>query len=178
MSRAPRTSPTAPWDRLQRDLPGRFRARARGFLGAEFSLLSPEDEREFGRMRMRPPFGAGFTAGTSLTEIQREGHMGSRYRMTTDGAVVLVAGPEGASGGFRIFCGGRTYEARYRLLRNTATARPMDANDGGVTGAEVRLKGNLTGRSYEATFPQDGGGGLAVAVFLLYRNAALRRETF
>ena len=175
MSRAPRTSPTAPWDQLQQGLAGRFRARARGLLGAEFSLLSPEDEREFGRMRMRPPFGAGFRAGASETEIQREGSLGSRYRMITDGAVVLIAGPEGPDGGFRIFCGGKTYEATFRLLRNTAAARPMDAEG---ADAEVRLEGGLTGRSYGATFPEDDGAALAVAVFLLYRNAALRRETF
>ena len=42
----------------------------------------------------------------------------------------------------------------------------------------MRLAGGLAGRSYEATFPKDDGAALAVAVFLLYRNAALRRETF
>ena len=149
-----------------------FRARARGLTGGEFSLLAPDDE-EFGRLRMRPPFGACFEAGASETEITREGDMGSRYRMTTDGAVVLIAGPEGHDGGFRILCGGRTYEAHYKLLRNTATAHLVDAGD-----AAVRLEGGLAGRSYGATFPENDGAALAVAVFLLYRNAALRRETF
>ena len=174
MSRAPRTSPTAPWDHLQRDLAGHFRARARGLTGAEFSLIRPEDDAEFGRLRMRPPFGADFEAEGSQTRIAREGHMGSRFRMTTDGAVVLIAGPEGRDGGFRIFCGGKTYGVSYRLLRNTATARPLDTEDSGV----VRLEGGLAGRSYTATFPEGDGAALAVAVFLLYRNAALRRETF
>lgn len=172
MSRTPRTSPTAAWDRLLSGLGGRFRARARGLTGGEFSLHAPDGE-EFGRLRMRPPFGAGFEAGASRTEITREGDMGSRYRMTTDDAVVLIAGPEERDGGFRIFCGGKTYGASYKLLRNTATARPADAGD-----AAVRLEGGLAGRSYEATFPKDDGAALAVAVFLLYRNAALRRETF
>ncbi len=174
MSRAPRTSPTATWDQLQRDLRGRFRARARGLTGGEFSLLAPDGE-EFGRLRMRPPFGAGFEAGESETEITREGDMGSRYRMTTDGAVVLIAGPEERDGGFGIFCGGKTYEAHYKLLRNSATARHVDAE---VGDAAVRLEGGLVGRSYRATFPENDGAALAVAVFLLYRNAALRRETF
>lgn len=178
MSRAPRTSPTAPWDRLQSGLGSRFRARARGFTGGKFSLHAPDGE-EFGRLRMRPPFGAGFEAGTTRTEIIREGDMGSRYRMTTDGAVVLIAGPEGRDGGFGIFCGNKTYEAHYKLLRNTATARPADAADAAnEADAEVRLEGGLAGRSYVATFPEDDGAALAVAVFLLYRNAALRRETF
>lgn len=176
MSRAPGTSPTAPWDRLQSGLPGGFRARARGLTGAEFSLTRPtEDGGEFGRLRLRPPFGADFEAEGSETGISREGNMGSRFRMTTDGAVVLVAGPEGGDGGFRIFCGGKTYAVSYRLLRNTATARPLGAGDGG---GEVRLRGGLAGRSYWATFPEGDGAALAVAVFLLYRNAALRRETF
>ena len=175
MSRAPRTSPTAPWDRLQRDLAGRFRARARGLTGAEFALLRPEDDAELGRLRMRPPFGADFAAEGPETRIEREGHMGSRFRMSTGGAVVLIAGPEGRDGGFRIFCGGKTYGVSYKLLRNTATARPMDAeDDSGV----VRLEGGFAGRSYTATFPEGDGAALAVAVFLLYRNAALRRETF
>jgi hypothetical protein len=172
MSRAPQTSPIVPWERLQRGLGGRFSARARGLTGGEFSLHAPDGE-EFGRLRMRPPFGAGFEAGASETEIVREGEMGSRYRMTTDGAVVLIAGPEGRDGGFNIFCGGKTYTASYKLLRNTATARPADTGD-----VEVRLEGGLAGRSYRATFPKDDGASLAVAVFLLYRNAALRRETF
>ena len=169
------------------DLGGRFRARARGLTGGEFSLHAPDGE-EFGRLRMRPPFGAGFEAGASATEIVREGEMGSRYRMTTDGAVVLIAGPEGRDGRFNIFCGGKTYAASYKLLRNTATARPADTGDAEVrdalvTGASakgtwVRLEGGLAGRSYEATFPKDDGAAFAVAVFLLYRNAALRRETF
>ena len=175
MSRAPGTSPTAPWDRLQRGLAGSFRARARGLTGGEFALLRPEDDGEFGRLRMRPPFGADLAAEGSETRIEREGHMGSRFRMTTDGAVVLIAGPEGRDGGFRIFCGGKTYGVGYRLLRNTATARPLKAADGGE---EVRLQGGLAGRGYTATFPEGDGAALAVAVFLLYRNAALRRETF
>lgn len=176
MSRTPRTSPTAPWDRLRSGLGDRFRACARGLTGGLFSLLD-QDGEEFGRLRMRPPFGADFEAGAARTEITREGDMGSRYRMTTDGAVVLIAGPEGRDGGFSIFCGGKTYEARYKLLRNTATARPADAAN--KADAEVRLKGGLAGRRYVATFPEnDGGAALAVAVFLLYRNVALRRETF
>lgn len=175
MSRAPRTSPAAPWDRLQSGLGGRFRARARGLTGGKFTLLAPDGE-EFGRLRMRPPFGAGFEAGAARAEISREGDMGSRYRMTTDGAVVLIAGPEGRDGGFKIFCGNKTYEAHYKLLRNTATARSAGAAN--AADAEVHLEGGLAGRSYVATFPENDGAALAVAVFLLYRNAALRRETF
>ena len=171
MSRAPQTSPIVPWERLQRGLGGRFSARARGLTGGEVSLHAPDGE-EFGRLRMRPTLGAGFEAGASVTEIVREGEMGSRYRMTTDGAVVLIAGPEGRDGCFNIFCG-KTYTASYKLLRNTATARPAGTGD-----VEVRLEGGLAGRSYRATFPKDDGASLAVAVFLLYRNAALRRETF
>ena len=173
-----RAFPTAPWDLLQQNLAGGFRARARGLLGARFSLLGPGDE-EFGQLLMRGMSGAEFRAGASTSEIERSGWFGARYRMTTEGATVLLAGPEEPKGGLRIFCGGKTYEAETNLLSNTATARLLaDTPEGGGPGGEVRLEGGLTGRSYRATFLEGDGGTLAIAVFLLYRNVALRRTAY
>lgn len=176
MNRTPRISPTAPWDLLQRGLAGSFRARARGLLGNEFSLLGPGDD-EFARLEMRGPSGAGIRAGTSQTEIGRSGPFGSRYRMTTDGAVVLLAKPGSQKGGLGIFCNGETYQKTTNLLRNTATARLITETSENA-GAEVRLEGGLAGRSYRARFPAGDGGALAVAVFLLFHNVALRRQAF
>lgn len=173
MNGAPRTaSSLSPWEHLQRDLSGRFRARARGLLGTEFSLLGPGDE-ELGRLRMRGPLGAGFRAAGSETEIERSGPFAARYRMVTDGASVLLANPANPRRGLRIFCGGRTYESESSVLSNTATAvRLPEGLDG------VSVKGGLAGRSYEAEFPRGDAAALAVAVFLLYRSVALRREAF
>lgn len=178
MSRGPRTTPSlAFWDLLQEDLAGRFRARARGLLGAEFSLSGTESgEEEFGRLRMRGALGATFRVRGEETEIERSGPFAARYRMTTGGAPVLLAHPASPGGGLRILCGGKTYETRSNVLRNTATARLLP--EGAGAGDEVRLEGGLASRSYGATFPEGDGGSLAVAVFLLYHNVALRRQAF
>lgn len=174
MSHAPRTSPTSHWNLLQNSLAGSFRARARNLLGTEFSLLGP-DEREFARLRMRGYAGAEIRAGTSVTTIESSS---SHYQMTTGGAVVLLAEPREPrpepQPGLRISSGAIVYEASYNLLRNTATALPETPD----TSAEVSLEGGFTGRSYRAEFPRGDGGALAVAVFLLYRNASLRRQAF
>ena len=177
MSPAPRTaSPLAFWDLLQRDLAGGFRARARGLLGSVFSLLGPDGE-EFGRLRMRGPagaeFGAGWAEDTPETEIVRGGPFAARYRMTTGGAPILLASPSDPKSGLRVFCGGKTYETESNVLRNTAAARLLPERKDAV-----RVKGGLAGRSYEATFPDGDGASLTVAVFLLYRSVALRREAF
>lgn len=182
MNRAPRTAPSLTfWDLLQEDLAGRFRARARGLLGAEFSLFGPEDKEEFGRLRMRGALEATFRAGareaSPQTEISGGGPFAARYRMKTGGAPVLLASPADPSGGLRIFCAARTYEARWSVLRNTATALLLADGEPGTHG-EVRVQGGLAGRSYEATFPPGDGAPLAVAVFLLYRGVALRRQAF
>ncbi len=178
MSPAPRTTPSlAPWELLQRDLAGRFRARARGLLGAEFSLFGPEGGEEFGRLRMRGALGATFRAGGAETEIERGGPFAARYRMSTGGAPVLLASPAGPDGGLRVFCGGKTYEARWSVLRNTATAHLL-SEFAGSSDEMVRLEGGLAGRSYEASLPEEDGGALAVAVFMLYRSVALRRQAF
>jgi len=176
----------AAWDLLADRLGGgAFVARARGLLGAEFALLDATGEgEEFGRLRMLGLTGAELSAGDGLVEavVQRQGLYGARYRMTTGGSQVLIAGPERPPEPLRVFCGGRPYAVESSVLRNRATARPLvpsgaDAADGGAS-AEVRLRGGLSGRAYRAEFRAGDGGALAVAAFLLYRAVALRRQAY
>ena len=181
MDGAPRTSsPTAAWDPLARSLGGSFQARARGLLGSRFSLLKDDDE--WGTLRMLGSYAAELHVGASRSEIERTGDLGARYRMRTDGSAVLIAGPERPQEGLRIFCGGKAYEAETSVLRNTSVARRLTAapsqNENDATGDEVRLSGSIAGRSYRVTFPEGDGIALAVAIFLLYRNVAIRRTAF
>jgi hypothetical protein len=182
MDGAPRTSsPAAAWGPLARSLGGSFRARARGLLGSRFSLLK-DDEDEWGTLRMLGSYAAEIHVGASRSEIERTGDLGARYRMRTDGSAVLIAGPETPQEGLRIFCGGKAYEAETSVLRNTSVARRLTAapsqNENDATGDEVRLSGSIAGRSYRVTFPGGEGSALTVAIFLLYRNVAIRRTAF
>lgn len=182
MDGAARTSsPTASWDGIAKNLGASFRVRARGLLGSRFSLLDDEGE-EWGQLRMLGPYAAEVHAGGAVSEIERVGEFGARYRMRTGGAPLLIAGPERPEEALRIFCGGKSYEARTNLLRNTSVARHLTGgsvkDDNGSTGDEVSLSGGIAGRSYRAVFPGGDGGALAVAVFLLYRNVAIRRTAF
>ena len=124
-------------------------------------------------------YAAEVHAGGMVSEIERTGEFGARYRMKTNGASLLIAGPEKPKEGLRIFCGGKAYEAETNVLRNTSVARRLmvDPEEGNPAGDEVRLTGSIAGRSYRGAFPGDGGA-LAVAIFLLYRNVAIRRTAF
>ena len=168
MSRTPRT--TSSWGySLQQSLGGSFTARARGLLTTQFTLLDTGG-REFGRLRLRGLSVAEFMSGDYAAILEKSG---GSYRMVADGEEVLVAGPkERTIDELEISCGGRTYEARISFLRNLAVAR--HAYDGERT---ARLSGGLAGRSYEATFADDGGA-LPVAVFLLWHVAANRRRAY
>ncbi len=169
----------AVWGPLARDLDGSFRAQARGLLGSRFSLLNGGG-REWGQLRMLGSYAAEVHVGETVSEIEQTGELGARYRMRTDGSPVLIAGPEKPGEGLRIFCGGKAYEANTSLLRNTSVARLLtgDTKEGPPAGDEVRLAGGVAGRSYRGTFPAGDGGALALAVFLLYRNVAIRRTAF
>ncbi|CAA9470852.1 MAG: hypothetical protein AVDCRST_MAG25-2025 [uncultured Rubrobacteraceae bacterium] len=182
MDRAARTSsPTAAWDALALRLDGSFRARARGLLGSRFALLDSGGE-EWGQLRMLGSYAAEIHAGETASEIERTGEFGARYRMRTGGAPFLIAGPERPDEPLRIFCGGKTYEAETSVLRNTSIARRLTAHAPGSgpepAGDGVSLSGGIAGRSYTATLPGGAGSALAVAVFLLYRNVAIRRAAF
>ena len=182
MDGATRTSsPAASWEGLARNLDGSFRARARGLLGSRFYLLD-DGGREWGQLRMLSPYAAEVQAGGTNSEIERIGEFGPRYRMRTDSTPFLIAGPERPEEALRIFCGGKTYEAETSILRNTSMARrlkgdvPQDTS--ASAGGEVSLSGGIAGRSYLGAFPGGDGSALAVAVFLLYRNVAIRRTAF
>ncbi len=153
-----------PWRRLQEHLAGYFAARARGLLASEFALSSRDGE-EFGRLRVYGLEGAEFEAGDMRAAIERTAR--SRYRMLTGDAETLVTQPAGS-----LRCGNHLYETRFDLLRNAAVAR----SSGGEEAA--RIVGGLTNLSYEASFDAGDEGSLPVAVFLLYRIAALRRQAF
>jgi hypothetical protein len=168
-----RQDPTlAPWRELQEHLAGYFAARSRGLLAAEF-VLSGRSGEEFGRLQVHGLEGAQLEVGSTRAKIERTAR--SRYRMLTDSAETLVAEPtRGVSGALevRLRCGSRTYEARLKLLRNTAVARSSG-------GEEVaRISGGLTNRSYEAVFDSGDEGSVPLAVFLLYLTVALRRRVF
>ena len=169
MRPAPDDSPLAPWSRLRKVFSGSFAARARGFLASEFILLNQSGE-ESGRLRIDGPAGAEVEAGDLRAVIERAPH--ARHRMLTGGAETLVAQALGSPDILEIRCGGRRYEARLSLLRNTALARASG-------GQEVaRVTGGLTNRSYEAVFEAEDEGTLPVAVFLLYHTVALRRRAY
>jgi hypothetical protein len=146
---------------------GSFAARARGFLASEFILLNQSDE-EFGRLRIHGRTGAEVEAGDLRAEIERTPH--GRHRMLTGDAETLVAKPLGSPDTLEIRCGGRRYEARLSLLRNTAVARSSEGEEA------ARVSGGLTNRAYEAVF--DAEGSLPVAVFLLYYTVALRSRAY
>ena len=182
MDEATRTSsPAASWDGLARSLGASFGARARGLLGSRFSLLNGDGE-EWGTLRMLGPYAAEIHAAGTTSEIERIGEFGARYRLRTDGVPFLLAGPERPKEALRVFCAGKSYEAETSLLRNTSTAQRLTTGvprDGDNSATDrVSLSGGVAGRSYLAAFPEGDGSALAVAVFLLYRNVAIRRMAF
>lgn len=170
------TGGPAAWNLLAGGLRGGFEARARGLFAGEFALLGPGGE-ELGRLGMRGLAGAGLKAGDLEAEIERQGLFGARYTMTTNGAPLLLAGPERPHEPLRIFCSGKAFGAETSLLLNRATARPLSEGPG-EAGGEVSLRGSVAGRRYRASFPEADGASLAVAVFLMYRTVALRRQAY
>ncbi len=154
------------WEELEASLDGAFSARAKGFLGSEFSL-SGADGGEFGRLDLHGTEGAEFKAGGLGAVIE---HSGAGCRMFAGGMETLTAEPAGAPGAMRVERGEETYEAETSLLRNAAGARSPE-------GGKVRVAGGLfTNKGYEATF--EGEGSLPVAIFLLYHLASSRRRAF
>ncbi len=156
----------ANWKDLEASLNGAFSARAKGFLGFEFSL-SGRDGREFGRLELHGTEGAGFEVGDFSASIE---HASAGCRMLAGREELLTAAPAGSSGAMTVKRGDETYEAEASLLRNVAAARSPE-------GGEARVVGRLfTNKSYEVAF--EGEGSLPVAVFLLYYLAASRRRAF
>lgn len=162
-----------PWGELARGLAGSFTARARGLLVVEFALARRDGEA-FGALRTRGLANAQVArleAGGLFAVIERDAP--ARYRMLTDGAETLAAGPAGRSADvLKITCGDRSYEARMSFLRNSAVAR----SPAGTQAA--RLRGGLAGRYYEAAFDAQDAGALPVAILLLYHTATLRRRAY
>jgi hypothetical protein len=170
MRSTPEDPTLAPWRRLQEHLAGYFAARARGLLASEFALSNRDGEEEFGRLRIHGPEGAEFESSNPKAIIERTAR--SRYRMLTGDVETLVAQPAGSLDALKVRCGNHLYETYFDLLRNDAVAR----SSGGEEAAHVA--GGLTNLSYEAFFDAGDEGSLPVAVFLLYRIAALRRRAF
>ena len=185
MSAAGPTTPTpedpalAPWRPLRETLARSFSARAKGLLGSELALLD-RDGRQFGSLRLRGMGGADLDAGGLRAQIRRStprpGYA-MRYAMPSEDAPFLTAEAADTSVTLEITCGGRPYEARLGLLRNTAAARPIGGT-GGPTGEATRVTGGLTNRGYEAVFDPEDAGALPVAVFLLYHTVSLRRRAY
>jgi hypothetical protein len=168
MTPAPQDPTLAPWRQLQERLAGYFAARSRGLLASEL-VLSSRDGEEFGRLRVDGPEGAGFEAGAVRATIERAARW--RYRMLADD-VELLAETAGSADESEVRRGDRVYEVRLGLLRNTAVVRSPDGSEA------ARVAGGLTNRSYEVFFDGGDEGPLLLAVFLLYRIVALRRQAF
>lgn len=144
-----------------------FTARAAGPLAREF-VLTDRDGRETGRLRVRGPAGAELR-GEANADIRRAP---GGYRMLAGDETLLVAQLGGPKGGLEISHGGQTYDVRPSPLRNAAVARTPD-------GTAVELRGNLTGRRYEATSNAENAGDVVpVAVFLLHHLTSLRRRAY
>jgi len=169
MTNAPQDSALAAWNRLRKDLAGYFAARARGLL-APGLVLARRDGEGFGWLRVHGPEGAEIEAGDVRATIEGAGR--SRHRMLVGGAEILAAETAGSANALEVRCGGRVYEVRLGLLRNSAVARSSDEVE------SARIAGGLTNRSYEASFDTGDEGSLPVAFFLLYRLVALRRRAF
>ncbi|CAN5435699.1 hypothetical protein BH20ACT10_BH20ACT10_11530 [soil metagenome] len=153
------------WEDLESSLPGAFSARAKGFLGSEFPLSGPDGD-EFGVLRLEGS-GASFEAGGTEGRIESSA---SKHRMFIGGEEVLTAGRDGSGGsGMSIESGGDSLEAVVSPVRNSASARSGEGRE------LVRVSGGVSNRRYEVSFE---GGGLAVAVFLLYHVVSVRRRAF
>jgi hypothetical protein len=159
----------ASWRELRETLAGSFAARARGLFASEFSLLDGEG-REVGSLRLHGPEGAELKAGKLSVRVERTAP--GRYAMLDGAAEVLSAEDAGSPDAVEITCAGRPYEARLSLLRNTADAHPAPGE------SAARITGGLTNLRYDAALDAEDAGALPVAVFLLYRLAALRRGAY
>lgn len=166
----PQTECLRRWSRLGEALGGTLSFRPRGFLAAEYRLAGRGGE-ELGLLRLEGLRGAVFEAGEVSASIEAAGKPGHRYRMVEGGSSILVSGTSGA-GTEEVHCLGRRYEVDSCLLRNRAVAR----ESGGP--GEVRVRGGLVGRGYELAVPREDAPALPVAVFLVYRTAALRRRAY
>jgi hypothetical protein len=151
------------WKDLEASLDGAFSARAKGFLGTEFSL-SGRDGFGFGSLRLEGSEEATFEAEELSVRVEGSG---STYRMYDGSGEVLSAGRE--TSGLRVERDGVRYEASVSLFRNTASARFGDGREA------ARASGGISNRRYEASFEE---GSLPVAVFLLFHLATTRRRAF
>jgi hypothetical protein len=162
-------SPTQsdPWQRLGDTLSGRLEARTRGLLASEFVLLNSEGA-EVGRLLIHGPAGADLEAGDAAARIERVGRSG--YKMLSSGTEILTSAGDATSP--KLVSHNRPYETSLSLLRNTAEAGPAQHK------ATIHIKGSLTNRAYEASFEPRDENSLPVALFLLYRLVALRRQAY
>jgi hypothetical protein len=90
--------------------------------------------------------------------------------MLSRGAEILTS--TGDTSSPEITCLGRSYRTGLSLLRNKAEAGPAGDN------TTIRINGGLTNRNYEVIFEAGDESSLPVALFLLYRTVALRREAY
>lgn len=160
------------WSRLGEALGGTLSFRPRGFLAAEYRMVGRGGE-EPGLLRLEGLRGAVFEAGEISASIEAAGEPGHRYRMVEGGSSILVSGTSG-DGVEEVHCLGRRYEVDSCLLRNRAVAR----ESGSAGSGEVRVRGGLVSRGYEVAVPREDAPALPVAVFLVYRTAALRRRAY
>jgi hypothetical protein len=164
---SPRQKAPDPWRQLAEALAGRFTARARGLLASEFVLLDREN-REIGRLKIHGPAGAALQVGDVEARIERVAP--AHYTMLSSGAEILTSTGSATSPGITSL--DDPYKTSLSLLRNMAEAGPAERN------ATIRIKGGLTNRNYEVLFDPGDEGSLPVALFLLYRLVALRREAY
>ena len=164
---SPMQKDSEPWRKLGEALAGRFTARARGLLASEFVLLNREN-REIGRLKIHGPAGAALEAGDVEARIEHAAP--ARYTMLSSGAEILTS--TGSATSPVITSLDDPYSSTLSLLRNTAEADPSEHN------TKIRIKGGLTNRNYEVLFDPGDEGSLPVALFLLYRLVALRREAY
>jgi hypothetical protein len=156
-----------PWRKLGETLAGHFTARTRRLLASEFVLLD-RDGAEIGRLEIHGTAGAELKAGDAEARIERVVRSG--YRMRSHDNEFLTSTGDATSPEITYL--NHPYKARLSLLRNTAEAGPAEHN------ATIRIKGGLTNRNYEASFELGDENSLPVALFLLYRLVALRREAY
>jgi hypothetical protein len=156
-----------PWRKLGETLAGHFTARACGLLASEFVLLDRQGA-EIGRLEIHGTAGAELKAGNVEARIERV--VRSSYRMRSHDNEFLTSTGDATSPEITYL--NHPYKARLSLLRNTAEAGPAEHN------ATIRIKGGLTNRNYEASFELGDENSLPVALFLLYRLVALRREAY
>lgn len=159
----------AAWRDLAGDLGGSFAARARGLVSPELVLLTEAGE-PFGRLAADEAGGVRLLAGTLAARI--EPPTGGAYGMTAGGREVLTAEAAGSASVLTLRSGGSTYEARISPFRNSATARSSERREA------ARVSGGLANRRYRAIFDGQDPAALPVAVFLLHRTFALRREAY